>query len=216
MTTMTMPASRTRTDTWLLVLMLWHGLLAVAGLVAVYVAFTGINGGLRFAVAGVLLVLALLSATTVPLIHRRDHRGRSISLVVNYLGFLTCTALLLDMIGAFTGIDDLAQRGMLDSTLVMVLTEFGRTPNINYRYGRDHWGKGFSIALAGCGIQPGAVIGAMNKDGTEIADREVKPADLFHTYLRAIGLDPQSEFDIDGRSVPMADPTGMAVEELLA
>ncbi|MCA9231763.1 MAG: DUF1501 domain-containing protein [Planctomycetales bacterium] len=115
-----------------------------------------------------------------------------------------------------TLIDDLAQRGMLDSTLVMVLTEFGRTPNINYRYGRDHWGKGFSIALAGCGIQPGAVIGAMNKDGTEIADREVKPADLFHTYLRAIGLDPQSEFDIDGRSVPMADPTGMAVEELLA
>ncbi|MCB0251089.1 MAG: sugar ABC transporter permease [Anaerolineae bacterium] len=110
MTTMTMPASRSRTDTWLLVLMLWHGLLAVAGLVAVYVAFTGINGGLRFAVAGVLLVLALLSATTVPLIHRRDHRGRSISLVVNYLGFLTCTALLLDMIGAFTGIDDLAQR----------------------------------------------------------------------------------------------------------
>ena len=110
MTTMTMPASRSRTDTWLLVLMLWHGLLAVAGLVAVYVAFTGINGGLRFAVAGVLLVLALLSATTVPLIHRRDHRGRSISLVVNYLGFLTCTALLPDMIGAFTGIDDLAQR----------------------------------------------------------------------------------------------------------
>ena len=115
-----------------------------------------------------------------------------------------------------TLIDDLAERGMLDSTLVVVLTEFGRTPRINNKYGRDHWGKGFSIALAGCGIQHGAVIGAMSKDGTEIADREVKPADLFHTYLRAIGLDPTGEFDIGGRPVPMADPTGKAIEELLS
>jgi len=114
-----------------------------------------------------------------------------------------------------TLIDDLAERGMLESTLVVVLTEFGRTPRINRKYGRDHWGKGFSIALAGSGIQAGAVIGAMNKDGTEIADREVKPADLFHTYLSAIGLDPQSDFEIGGRSVPLADPTGNAIEELL-
>lgn len=113
-------------------------------------------------------------------------------------------------------LEDLAQRGMLDSTLVVVLTEFGRTPRINNRYGRDHWGRGFSIALAGCGIQPGAVIGAMSADGTKIADREVKPADLFHTYLRAIGLDPTSEFNIGGRMVPMADPTGKAIEELLS
>ena len=115
-----------------------------------------------------------------------------------------------------TLIEDLAERGLLESTLVLVLTEFGRTPRINRKYGRDHWGKGFSIALAGCGIQPGAVIGAMNKDGTEIAEREVTPADLFHTYLRAIGLDPRSEFDIGGRSVPLADPTGNEIEELLA
>ena len=113
-------------------------------------------------------------------------------------------------------IDDLAERGMLESTLVLVLTEFGRTPRINRKFGRDHWGKGFSIALAGCGIQPGAVIGAMSDDGMEIVDREVKPADLFHTYLEAVGLDPTSEFDIDGRSVPMADPTGTSIAELLA
>ena len=55
----------------------------------------------------------------------------------------------------------------------------------------------------------------MSKDGTEIAEREVKPADLFHTYLSAIGLDPRSEFDIGGRSVPLADPTGNEIEELL-
>ena len=52
-------------------------------------------------------------------------------------------------------LDDLADRGMLDSTLVLVMTEFGRTPRINSRYGRDHWGKGFSVACGGCGIQPG-------------------------------------------------------------
>ena len=114
-------------------------------------------------------------------------------------------------------IEDLTQRGMMDSTLVLVLTEFGRTPKINRKYGRDHWGKGFSIVVAGTGIQSGAVIGDMSKDGTEIADREVKPADLFHTYLRAIGIEPTDEFDIGGgRSVPIADPTGNAIEELLA
>ncbi len=111
---------------------------------------------------------------------------------------------------------DLADRGMLDSTLVLVLTEFGRTPRINHYYGRDHWGNGFSIALAGCGLQSGAVIGAMSKDGTKIEDREVNQADLFHTYLRAIGLDPTDEFNIGGRAVPLADPTGNAIEELLS
>lgn len=115
-----------------------------------------------------------------------------------------------------TLIDDLVERGMLDSTLVIVLTEFGRTPKINSKYGRDHWGRGFSIAMAGCGLQPGAVVGAMSEDGMEIKDREVNHADLFHTYLRAVDLDPTSEFDIGGRNVPLADPTGSAIEEVLA
>ncbi|RMF37552.1 MAG: DUF1501 domain-containing protein, partial [Planctomycetota bacterium] len=110
-------------------------------------------------------------------------------------------------------IEDLEQRGLLESTLVLVLTEFGRTPRINRKFGRDHWGRGFSIAMAGCGLQTGAVVGAMNKDGTQIADREVKPADLFHTYLRALGVDPTDEFHVDGRSIPIADPTGQAIEE---
>ncbi len=113
-------------------------------------------------------------------------------------------------------VEDLEQRGMLDTTLVLVLTEFGRTPRINRKFGRDHWGRGFSIAMAGCGLQAGSVVGAMSKDGTQIVDREVKAADLFHTYLRALGVDPTEEFHVDGRSIPIADPTGRAVEELLA
>jgi ABC-type sugar transport system permease subunit len=110
MTTISLPARRPQTDTWLLLLMLWHGVLATAGVVAAVTILTSVPGGLRFVVAGVILVLALLSAAAVPLIQRRDHRGRVLALVVNYLGFLACAAMLLHLLGAFTGIDDLAQR----------------------------------------------------------------------------------------------------------
>ncbi len=110
MTSITLPARRPQTDTWLLLLMLWHGVVAVAGLAAAVSVLTSVPGGLRFVVAGIILALALISAAAVPLIHRRDHRGRVLSLVVNYLGFLACAAMLLHLIGAFTGIDDLAQR----------------------------------------------------------------------------------------------------------
>jgi ABC-type sugar transport system permease subunit len=105
-----MPAKRSNTDTWLLILMLWQGVLAIAGAAAVYLILTSMPGGLRFVVAGLIGLLAALSAAAVPLIQRRDHRGRVLSLVVNYLGFLACAAMLLHLIGAFTGIDDLALR----------------------------------------------------------------------------------------------------------
>lgn len=113
-------------------------------------------------------------------------------------------------------IDDLAERGMLESTLIVVMSEFGRTPRINQYYGRDHWGKSWSVALAGCGIQSGAVIGKTNKNGTEVVDRQIDHRHLFHTYLQAVGLDSAGEFHIGGRTVPMADPSAGPIEELLA
>jgi uncharacterized protein (DUF1501 family) len=113
-------------------------------------------------------------------------------------------------------VEDLAQRGMLDSTLLIVMSEFGRTPHINQYYGRDHWGQAWSVVVGGCGIQPGAVIGKTNRDGTEVADRQVDHRHLFHTYLQAVGLDSTGEFHIGGRSVPMADPSGEPIKELLA
>ena len=58
-----------------------------------------------------------------------------------------------------TLLDDLHQRGLLESTLVVVMSEFGRTPTINRNYGRDHWGTAWSVALAGCGIRGGVVVG---------------------------------------------------------
>jgi hypothetical protein len=110
---------------------------------------------------------------------------------------------------------DLADRGMLDSTLIVVLSEFGRTPNVNLYYGRDHWSKAWSICLAGCKIPRGAVYGKTNANGTAVEEGEVDHGALFHTYLQAAGVDSTATFDIDGRAVPIADPAVSAVSELL-
>jgi uncharacterized protein (DUF1501 family) len=115
-----------------------------------------------------------------------------------------------------TLIDDLAQRGMLDSTLVVVMSEFGRTPTINHLFGRDHWSKAWSVALAGCGLQKGAVIGKTNDNGTAVADREVDARHLFHTYLRALGVDSTATYPGLNRPIPIGDPAGDAISELLA
>lgn len=112
-------------------------------------------------------------------------------------------------------LDDLHDSGMLDSTLVMIMSEFGRTPKINQRYGRDHWGTAWSVALGGCGVRPGVVVGATNKLGTEVSDREIDGGHLFHTYFQALGLDSTQNHDLDGRSVPIGDPASAAITELL-
>ncbi len=113
-------------------------------------------------------------------------------------------------------LDDLADRGMLDSTLVVMMSEMGRTPRINANYGRDHWSKAWSVALGGCGIKGGAVVGKTNANGTAVADREVLSGHLFHTYLQAVGLDPTKNFYPNERPVPIADPKTAAISEILA
>jgi len=115
-----------------------------------------------------------------------------------------------------TLISDLHDRGLLTETLVCVMSEFGRTPKINARYGRDHWGKSWSIALAGCGIQAGSVIGGTNENGTEVVDREVDHGHVFHTILQAVGIDSTADFEIAGRTFPVADPAKGPIRELLA
>ncbi len=114
-----------------------------------------------------------------------------------------------------TLVGDLHDRGMLETTLVVVMSEFGRTPKINARYGRDHWGSAWSVCVGGAKIQPGAVIGKTNENGTKVIDREVQHGDLFHTYLSAVGLDSGGAFDIGGREQPMADPSHAPITELL-
>lgn len=115
-----------------------------------------------------------------------------------------------------TLVADLVDRGLWDSTLLVVMSEFGRTPRINHRFGRDHWGTAWSVALGGCGVQSGAVIGKTNANGTEVVDREVDHGHLFHTYLQAVGVDSSSELEAAGRSMPLADPAAEPITELLA
>ncbi|QDU60235.1 hypothetical protein Pan216_10740 [Planctomycetes bacterium Pan216] len=113
-------------------------------------------------------------------------------------------------------VQDLHERGLLESTLVVVMSEFGRTPKINVRYGRDHWGKSWSICLGGAGIAPGTVVGKTNETGMEVVDREVDHGELFHTYLQAVGLDSHSSFTIGGRDFPLADPAKSPIKEVLS
>jgi len=115
-----------------------------------------------------------------------------------------------------TLLDDLHQRGMLESTLVVVMSEFGRTPTINRNYGRDHWSKAWSVALAGCGIKGGAVAGKTNANGTAVIDREVNGGHLFQTYFKAVGLDPSKSHYVEQRPIPMTDPKANVIQEVLA
>ena len=88
---------------------------------------------------------------------------------------------------------DLAARGLLDDTLVIVMGEFGRTPRINNMAGRDHWSKVQSILLAGAGIRGGRVVGASDRIGAEPADAPVTPPDLIATFLHLLGIDHHFE-----------------------
>ncbi len=113
-------------------------------------------------------------------------------------------------------LDDLAERGLLQSTLVVVMSEMGRTPRINQLYGRDHWSAAWSVALAGAGIKGGALVGKTNATGTAVTEREVHSSHLFHTYLQAVGLDSTKNFYPNDRPVPIADPKAAAISEILA
>lgn len=115
-----------------------------------------------------------------------------------------------------TLLDDLSQRGMLEHTLVVITGEMGRTPQINNLGGRDHWGRAWSMAMAGCGVKPGVVYGSTNDTGTEVKDNPVKLGDLFHTYLRALGIDSRMKYEIDGQTNPVADPAAKPLDAVLA
>jgi hypothetical protein len=97
-------------------------------------------------------------------------------------------------------LEDLAVRGLLHETLVVVIGEFGRTPRINGAGGRDHWGHVFSFALAGAGICTGQVYGSSDRDGAYPARDAVTAADLTATLFHSLGIDHESTFhDAEGR-----------------
>jgi len=112
-------------------------------------------------------------------------------------------------------IEDLSQRGLLDSTLVVLMGEFGRTPKINTLGGRDHWPRVFSVALAGGGVRGGVVVGKSDTRGEGPADHAVTPEDLARTIYRLLGIDARQEFHTaDGRPVQV-NQNGKVILELL-
>ncbi|MCC6510748.1 MAG: DUF1501 domain-containing protein, partial [Pirellulaceae bacterium] len=104
-------------------------------------------------------------------------------------------------------LDDLEQRGMLESTLVVWMGEFGRTPKINVDVGRDHWPACYSVLLAGGGIQGGQVVGASDSIGAYPKQRPVTPADIHATVFSALGDDVANTTypSVEGRPIPLSD-----------
>lgn len=103
-------------------------------------------------------------------------------------------------------LDDLVQMGMLDDTLVLGMGEFGRTPRLNARNGRDHWAGVWSMLLAGGGIQGGQIIGSSNALGEEPKDRPTVPAEIVATVYQSLGVDPNRMLaDAQGHMVPLVD-----------
>ena len=112
-------------------------------------------------------------------------------------------------------IEDLAERGVLDSTLIVMMGEFGRTPKINPNAGRDHHGRANSMLLAGAGVPGGLVLGKTDEKGDSPADRPITPADLAATIYRKLGIDPNRQFETpDGQPIRLVDK-GEAIPELI-
>ncbi|MBL9153979.1 MAG: DUF1501 domain-containing protein [Verrucomicrobiales bacterium] len=113
-------------------------------------------------------------------------------------------------------LDDLEERGLLDSTLVVWMGEFGRTPKINKDAGRDHWPGCYTVALAGGGIRGGQVVGASDAIGAYPIERAVSPADIHATVFAALGYDCRAITyrQVDDRPIPLSE--GSPIRELLA
>lgn len=114
-------------------------------------------------------------------------------------------------------IDDLIDRGLYEQTLLVVMSEFGRTPKINARVGRDHWPECWSVALGGGGIRPGVVVGKTNELGTFNAHEEYDVGHLFHTFFQVLGIDPaRTEYNNGGQPLPIAHDDCRPIKELCA
>lgn len=114
-----------------------------------------------------------------------------------------------------TLVDDLRERGLLDSTMIVWMGEFGRTPKINGTTGRDHFPLAWSTVLGGGKIKGGQVVGDTGKAGTEVVSRPVKTPDLYATLCAGLGINPENEnISPEGRPIPLVDRGGQVVEEI--
>ena len=111
-----------------------------------------------------------------------------------------------------TLIEDLSERGLLDSTMVIALGEFGRTPQINKDAGRDHWSNAMSVLFAGGGTPGGQAIGATDTKGFAAIERVLSPENFVSTVYRKLGIDPDKMYHTpQGRPVHLvSNPTPIA------
>jgi uncharacterized protein (DUF1501 family) len=115
-----------------------------------------------------------------------------------------------------TLLDDLAERGLLEKTLVITLGEFGRTPQINPSLGRDHFASAWSASLSGCGVKGGTIYGKTDDDGIKVAEGEVGAEALFATIFNALGIDHQKNYHLGARPIPLTNPGTQPIHEVLA
>jgi hypothetical protein len=114
-------------------------------------------------------------------------------------------------------IDDLHDRGLLDRVLVVLMSEFGRTPKINTRLGRDHWPEAWSVVLAGCGVKRGVVVGKTTPNGAFCDGAEYDCGHLFHTIFEAVGVQSsKTEYVNNGQPLPIAHENHAKIAEVLA
>ena len=116
-----------------------------------------------------------------------------------------------------TLLEDLHERGMLESTLVIVGTEFGRTPEINVNDGRDNWPNAFSLVLGGGGVEGGRVIGATDRNCKEVTDKPIEVPELIATIYHKLGIDYRKMYESGiGRPVRIVDEPFEPVPDLIA
>ena len=113
-------------------------------------------------------------------------------------------------------LNDLADRALLESTLVVCMGEFGRTPKVNNAAGRDHWPHCYSLLVAGGGVKGGRVVGASDSTGAEPAQNPVTPQDIVWTILTLLGVDPELELlDPFDRPLKVVNGRGRFIQELV-
>jgi hypothetical protein len=144
------------------------------------------------------------------------HDGLVLQLKLGYSGAQVGVGLVPTFDQGFSAlISDLSERGLLDETLVIAMGEFGRTPKLNSRGGRDHWPRVFSVVLAGGGVPGGQVIGSSDRVGESPDENPVTPNDLARTIYALLGVDPDHELHTsDGRPVPV-NQGGKLIRELV-
>lgn len=111
---------------------------------------------------------------------------------------------------------DLEERGLLSSTLIVTLSEFGRTPGINKDCGRDHFASAWSSTFTGCGVKGGAVYGKTDQNGNTVAEGKVGAGDICATVFQAVGINPKKNYRIGARPIPLVPEDAKPIKAVLS